>query len=122
MKIRAGFVSNSSSSSFVVICSAKLNRNKLNKLFGVSKRHPLYAITQQIVECVMEKAELATESPDWEYHQTPELQAALDKGKFVYVGTFSDVGNGGEEVESLLCNSNLNIKKRNITIKHSGGY
>jgi len=49
MKIRNGFVSNSSSSSFVIISkNGKLTKEKIMKAFDVNEKSPLYRMAQSL--------------------------------------------------------------------------
>jgi len=94
----------------------------LIKSFGVTKRHPLREVISEIIDTIFTKAKLCQDSEDWNYYE-PEYQEELKKkGKFVYIGSFDDCGNGGEEVESLLCNTDLNIRTEDFIMEHEGGY
>lgn len=56
MKYRNGFVSNSSTSSFIITTSEELTVELLISYFGVDKSSPLYGISKQIADYINEKS------------------------------------------------------------------
>ena len=57
MKIRSGFVSNSSSTSFLIITKGKLNKKDLRDLMGVKTGSPLMPLFDQLYEDLLESVE-----------------------------------------------------------------
>lgn len=57
MKIRAGFVSNSSSTSFLIIAKDDLNRKDFFELMGVEADSPIADLFSQLYNDVIESAE-----------------------------------------------------------------
>lgn len=55
MKIRAGFVSNSSSTSFLIIAREELNEATFLDLMGVSPKSPIVGIFRQLFDDVLTK-------------------------------------------------------------------
>jgi len=56
MKIRAGFVSNSSSTSFLIIAKDDLNKADFFKLMGVEPSSPVAGLFQQLYDDVLDSA------------------------------------------------------------------
>ncbi|MGD0017269.1 MAG: hypothetical protein ABSC38_07125 [Verrucomicrobiia bacterium] len=54
MKIRAGFVSNSSSTSFLIVAKDDLNETDFLELMGVNKGSPLTKVFRELYEAVQE--------------------------------------------------------------------
>lgn len=123
MKTRNGFVSNSSSTSFVVaLKNAKKTSTKVKLEIEVDLKD--YGTVFTNVEELRKyyKDELCDEDLD----QNEDFQLAkkaIEKGKAVIIGSFSDECT--EAVEQLLCREGLEgyIKDKNIEIIHSeAGY
>jgi hypothetical protein len=131
MKLRAGFVSNSSSSSFVIGIKKGCNlKEELKKVIGLSEEHILYKMSQSVIETIINCAEkkynsyvkFVNDIYDGEEDFVPKEIKELFKNESFdfYEGSFSD--DGGNEIEASLCNTDLNYKAENFIIVHEGGY
>jgi hypothetical protein len=125
MKIRTGFVSNSSSSSFTVISKKELTEEMIWEAINVPENHPLYKMSKNICKCIFGNAE----SPDIEelkeeasdgcsYSQG--LLKNIEKGLHVYTGYFGD--DSSNSVEAFLCMNGISINTDDFELKCEGGY
>jgi hypothetical protein len=132
MKIRQGFVSNSSSSSFIIGVQpgSRLTSKKLIEIFAVPKTSPLFGVATQLAEFIADHAARINQDDllsDWGYGT---LQDAADndvmeakllcEGLCVYRLDASD--DSCDPIETYLCNTALDIDTPEITIHGGGGY
>jgi hypothetical protein len=124
MKIRFDFVTNSSSSSFVIICREELNQKMLYELFQISDNHPLSDLLKDMADIILNKAEKTTrEDIENDLHYYAEkYEKYMDKNFHWYQGCFEDEGFGSEMAESYLCATDLNIDTDDFVMIHEGGY
>ena len=124
MKIRTGFVSNSSSSSFVILSKTLLTEaeliEKLDKKIVVPKEHPLHDMSRDMAGTLINRV---GEAQDIESIDDPEVKKMynnmLDGAAYVYKGYLSDECGGTEET---LCNMSFNIEDEDFILDHDGGY
>jgi hypothetical protein len=79
MKIRQGFVSNSSSSSFYIACKKMPTQEKMLEFLGVPKDSILYPIAKQTAKILCKADEVPEDDSDYEY--IPEELLEKVKGK-----------------------------------------
>jgi hypothetical protein len=120
MKIRSDFVTNSSSSSFIIAVKEELTPEKLYKVFDVHENHPFV----NFVNIIFRSSEKTTEEKivrNYDYLLTEsQRQDILGKGYLFYKGYFSD--EGASAAEAYLCNTNLDISEKDFIMLHEGGY
>ena len=136
MKIRSGFVSNSSSSSFIIAFKGGSGNTDvmedLEPLFKLPDSFPLKdlddALCRTIMRCIDSREKLVTisdftkwiEEEEFESDKTKEKVLELINKQFtVYFGSFSTEN---DPIESLLCDSDLNFESDNLYIQHEGRY
>lgn len=129
MKFRNGFVSNSSSSSFVLTSRTKITEEMLNKALGIPEEHPLHSLVSSVTKCIISSSKLVDEDElrewraDYEKYKDSYSKERLDlveQNNFVYTGYFSD--DSGDPIETMLCLSGINVKTEDFEIKCEGGY
>ena len=112
MYIRNGFVTNSSSTSYVIISDNEIDTEGLIKKLGIEKDSPLYNVFYDVCNRIVENGHEGIYHHSFEESINKELLEdnfsketaekvikALAEGKFVYIGTMS---NEYDEIESCL--------------------
>lgn len=100
MKIRNGFVTNSSSTNYIILSQAELNPEKLTELLGVSIDSPLYSEVYQL------SVELLNDNKQFYHDVSSNIEEqiknifskktqkqyckAVKKNEFIYYGHISD--------------------------------
>lgn len=110
MKIRKGFVTNSSSTSFILLCSNVFNEEDFFELMGVEKESEFYEMMYDVFEDIQDSiksVEEYCEEPYWEKggqtfdEHLKEIFSedvykryivAKDEGKYIYIGSLSSDG------------------------------
>ncbi len=118
MKIRAGFVSNSSSTSFLIISKGSFTKEQLLRLMGADANSPMYGLFEQLYEelvgGVNKTLELGTVkgNPNWGYlvggaraeklseRMIQKLEAYRKKGWTAYHGYLDSESN---PVQTFFC-------------------
>jgi hypothetical protein len=117
MKIRAGFVTNSSSTSFLIIAKEEFSVESLLKLMGIREDSPLIDISEQLYEDIMSnvdvKVEMSTVAAeadieglfrqgrrDLSPHMIDRLRAMKGKRVTAYFGRLSSESN---PIETFFC-------------------
>lgn len=133
MKIRNGFISNSSSSSFILGFkgSEKELKEKLEKIFKFPENFPII-MEESIADLFMDKLEDCEMYKSWEeyvknnYIEDDELDSQqeiikeiFNKGMILYENVFYDDDCGLEE---FLCNSKIKYEDNNLYISKEASY
>lgn len=125
VKARNGFISNSSSSSFIIGSKGVLTREKLMSFLGAKDDSLFKGIIRKMVDTIYENLG----KPYWtitEYMKDKDdddpsdfIRKLFDDGFIVYSGAFGDQD---DPVETMLCETSINHDSENLVIKHKGGY
>jgi hypothetical protein len=129
MKIRTGFVSNSSSTSFLIISKDELNRADFFKLMGISPDSPIADLFESFYESIVSNVETNVNFRDVdpntpiEYwfrgkrggglpqHMRDKLTHARDRGLRAYFGMLSSESN---MIESFFCTDSFEVENDEI--------
>jgi len=127
MKIRAGFVSNSSSTSFLIIAKDDLNQTDFFELMGISPESPIADLFEQFYEDVIKSStkidlkaadknipvETLFESrPDrLSQHMIKKIKEAQKQGLKAYYGALdSETSN----IQSFFCTDSFEVENEKI--------
>ncbi len=129
MKIRAGFVSNSSSTSFLIISKDDLNREDFLDLMGISADSPIVDLFDTFFDAVMNSidttADFSGANPDkpiadWfkgKYgrglpeHMAERLETAKQNGLKAYYGLLSSESS---MIECFFCTDSFEVENEKI--------
>lgn len=145
MKIRNGFVSNSSSSSFIVIMKngEKMSKEILIELFDIKENSILFGFADKLSDWMMSnikeqniediyrnyvgdpKGKSTEELIDDFFNEycelsTEELEKIVSKEYVYYEGSASD--DSGDGLETFLCETGINVNNDTIKIRSGGNY
>lgn len=126
MKIRNGFVSNSSSSSYVIAYKGELTSERILEAMEVSKNSPLYDIAIEMSKLFVSlgkkytKITEAVEDEDFLY-ECPEMLEKMKEGFSICKGECSDE-NYGNGMELAMVNLDFDYESEDLIIKKEAGY
>lgn len=124
MKIRSGFVSNSSSSSFIIIrkhTNISLE-DALIKAISTEKDSLFYKLSHQVASKLADLAKETTlKEYVYNYDEVPseEYLKYITNGGKIYTGYASDEDG---DIEAILCNIGIEYEDKNIIISKEEAY
>ncbi len=138
MKIRTGFVSNSSSSSFIVMVSKGMSeddiRARVAEYVGPMSNFFMPDFRQNLIDTIVEcKGDMADleedlkreqkwikDHPDYSTDELDQIQNLIDKNVDYYEGGFSDNGDGA--LQAWLCYESFKVERDGFYMENTGGY
>ena len=125
MKTRLGFVSNSSSSSFILgVKGVPFSASTISTCLGVQEHSPLWPFAKQVSEWCVANLKATDIDNLIRYYGCVEdapaaIRDAIAQGYTVYTGYASSDESG---VEQVLCEMDLHYKSDTILLEKDGGY
>ncbi|MFA4859821.1 hypothetical protein [Methanoregula sp.] len=115
MKLRSDFVTNSSSTSFIIISKGKFTKTHFFALAGIQKDSPLTPVFEKLFLLFEEKMEPLNDPK--EYISNPDLRLlikdSLEEGKSVYCGRLSSED---DLLEAYFCTDSFEMKNDTLYI------
>lgn len=127
MKIRMDFVTNSSSSSFILGVKGELTKEKILNMLNMPEKSPLREVAEEIADSIYSssgKFDLKQMLEDYGCEDASELpdvyKKAIENNKLVfYEGEIYDESNS---VDSFLCDMAFDYEDENFIFYKEGGY
>jgi len=125
VKTRGCFISNSSSSSFIIGVKGKLTKKKIMKAFRVGEDSPLYSFSEKMADVLLDATSYTKEEHIEDLYLDSEDEIGIlekkifDKGYTFYSGCASDEDGGAE---SALCGMTLDYEDEEIIIYKEESY
>ncbi len=134
MKIRQGLVSNSSSSSFVVMHREGVTEKDVQVSLVSGPNSPFYHLAKRVAHVLMSPENCKTEEQlanvctygyldEWEeYKEDEDLQLALYKMKDGWIVRYGRASNEDDLPGGVLCEMDIDYESPDLIIKKNGGY
>ena len=125
MKIKADFVTNSSSTSFILACDADFTLEEFMQLMGVDKDSPLAPIFQRLFDLIKENmkpintGELQMKIERSHPNVAQKLIHARSSGKIFYEGELGT--DNGDVIEGIFCVDSFEAENEHIYLNYLEG-
>ena len=118
MKVRADFVTNSSTTSFIIISDTELRRPDFLALVGVSPESPLAPVFDALLDRLLASRDPRDEHRETEYFArtfseevASRVAEARQTGREIYAGELSS---DNEPIETLFCCDSFEVESDTI--------
>jgi len=122
MKIKMDFVTNSSSTSFLLACDTDFTQEKFMQLIGIKTKSPLEPIFISLYELFkremipLDEDEIELKIAELHPNVAKKLLDAKHSGKTIYTGELSS--NDGNFIESYFCMDSFEIENEHIYLNY----
>ena len=105
MKLKMGFITNSSSTSFILVCDDSFSIDMLSKAMGIERDSPLYIMVEKLYKKITDEAEKVQQVSEFDHIKISKcnldkINNFISRGKKIYMGS---IRSEDEAILSFFC-------------------